>query len=74
MAMTKHINLLKKTMLKNLNFYTTPRVGHLVHFANDVWHNVGRIKFIRNKIIKEFQILKGPLKLDNPILCKVNKY
>ena len=27
-------------------FSTIPRVGHLVHFKNDVQSNIGRIKFI----------------------------
>ena len=26
-----------------------PLVGHLVHFTDDVHHNVGKIKFIWNK-------------------------
>ena len=28
------------------------RVIHLVHFKNDVRHNIGRIKFVCNKIYK----------------------
>ena len=29
-----------------------PRVVHLVHFENDVQHNIGRIVFVQHKIYK----------------------
>ena len=49
-------------------------MGHLVHFRNNVQHNVGRINFTQEKIDKEFQVLKGSLKVDNPIISLVDKY
>ena len=50
-------------------------MGHLVHFTNNVWHNIGRIKFVCNKKFKGLpKIMKGPLKVDNPITSKVDRY
>ena len=45
------------------------RVGHWVHFTNNMWHDTGMIK-----IRKEFQTRKGLSKVDNPITSKVDKY
>ena len=47
--------------------------GHLLHFKNDVQHNIGRIKSICIKIIKEFQIMRGPLKVDNLVTSMIDR-
>jgi hypothetical protein len=39
-----------------------PRVDHLVHFKNDVWHNIERIKVIWNKNYKGIPNNEGAIK------------
>ena len=50
------------------------QVDHLVHFTNNVRHNIGRIQFTKIKLINKSQIMKGPLKVDNPIISKLDRY
>ena len=44
------------------------QVGHLVQFTNNVRHDIRRNEFIGNKIMKD------TLKVDNPIINKVDRY
>jgi hypothetical protein len=46
--------------------------GHLVHFKNDMWHNIGSMKFFWHKIYK--RIMKSSLKVDNPMTSKIDRY
>ena len=50
--------------------------GHLVHSKNDVQHNVGKIRLNSSdiKFMKEFLIMKAPLKVDSPISSKTDRY
>jgi hypothetical protein len=45
-----------------------------VYFKNDMWHNIGRTKLFDIIFIKEFQIMKGPLKVDILITSKIDRY
>jgi hypothetical protein len=36
--------------------------GHLVHFKNNVWHNIGRIKFFQHRISKKIPNNIGSIK------------
>jgi hypothetical protein len=47
-----------------------PQVGHLVHFTNDMQHNIGRINSFEMKFIKRLQLLK----VDIPTISKVHGY
>ena len=49
------------------------RVGHLVHFTNDVRDDIVNSFEIRN-IKYKIQKIKGPLKLDNPITSILDSY
>ena len=49
------------------------RGGHLVHFQNEVQHNKG-LNLFDIKFIKEFQIMKGPLKVDLPITFTIDRH
>ena len=40
----------------------TGRGGHLVHFKNNTWHNIWRIKFVCHKIYKRIPNNEGFIK------------
>ena len=45
-----------------VNYKFDPRVDHLVHFKNDVRHNIERIKIIWNKNYKGIPNNEGAIK------------
>ena len=45
-----------------------------MHFKNDVQHNIGGFNLFDIEFMKEFQIIKGPLKVNNLITSKIDKY
>ena len=47
---------------------------HLVHFKNDMWHNIGRLHSLNIKFTNEFQIMKVPLKIDISFTSMIDRY
>ena len=44
-----------------------------MHSINNMWHKIGRIKFVQNKNDKGITKMKGQLNVDNYVINKLNK-
>ena len=45
-----------------------------MQFEDDLRHNIERIESFAIKIVKEFQIMKVPVKVDNHVTSRVDRY